>query len=468
MKIINTIKWWASIYKTRLVKSFKETDSLSGKWMVFCTLFNQSNLRIKRKTGFYFPFLIGVPTDELKDPYGIDLLKALEKRLNPLKIKPITQDFHLNIMIPTINPELIFGGYIGLYNFIDSLTNRGYRVRILVCEDLVPPLDKVIKKIGSDTVISKNLKRCEIIECLDKEKTYILGREDIFIGYSWMTMRLAHHASKALNGKLPIFFIQEFEPIFHHFDSLRFLADETYTFPHNAVFNSPQLARYFENKQIGVFSQDNPGCFCTFKHGISKIKRPTIKDLKKRKIKKVLIYARPERHAGRNLFEVSIMALKKAIENQTFPLSEWEFYGIGSLGSDAEKIYLTNDLTLKLLPKVSYSEYANSLSQYDIGISLMYAPHPSVPPLEMAAAGMLVVTTKFENRTALETAKISSNIISADHTISSITSSIKQAVIQTTDYQSRYTNSHLDWPTSWTESFNDDFNQDLDSLINET
>lgn len=277
-------------------------------------------------------------------------------------------------------------------------------------------------------------------------------------------MRLAYHSATTLNNKRPIFFIQEFEPIFHHYDSLRFLAQETYTYPHNAVFNSPQLAYYFQSNELGVFNQKNQGNYCSFKHAISQIKPPSIEDIKQRTRKKLLLYARPERHAGRNMFEVSILTLKEAIRQNIFDTSTWDFYGIGSLNKISKKLLLTDDIELKLLQKMSYSEYTESLSQYDIGISLMYAPHPSVPPLEMASAGMLTITTTFENRSASEMTEISANIISAGHTTESIVDSIRQAVSRIDDHQSRCDNANINWPTSWKQSFDKKFDIAFDAL----
>ena len=56
--------------------------------------------------------------------------------------------------------------------------------------------------------------------------------------------------------------------------------------------------------------------------------------------------------------------------------------------------------TLELLPRSDQSAYADLLRQHDVGLSLMYTPHPSLVPIEMASAGMLTVTNSFENKTA--------------------------------------------------------------------
>ena len=115
--------------------------------------------------------------------------------------------------------------------------------------------------------------------------------------------------------------------------------------------------------------------------------------------------------------------------------------------------FLGGGSVLQLLPRLPYSQYTQSLKNYDIGMSLMYAPHPSVPPFEMASAGMLTITTDFENRDSEAMQSVSKNIIVATHSVSSIVMSIKEAIERLDDVESRSKNAKIDWSRSWKESF---------------
>ena len=42
--------------------------------------------------------------------------------------------------------------------------------------------------------------------------------------------------------------------------------------------------------------------------------------------------------------------------------------------------------------KLPWSKYAELVSTMDLGLCLMDTPHPSYPPLDLAAAGAVVVT----------------------------------------------------------------------------
>ena len=452
-------------YKVKLFNAFKGVGGFSEFIYVVFNIFNYINARINNRFGVCFPFSLGAPVDELRSPVGLSMIKVIESRFEPVPLLINDEPMHLNFMLPAINPELIFGGYISLFNFMDALLKRGFRIRVFVCEDALPSINDIDKKLGSNNVITRILKSCELRECLDRSVIQSVGNEDIFIGFSWVTMRLAKYAASECNEKLPVFFIQEFEPIFHHYDSFRFFAEETYSFEHMAVFNSPQLKNLFKQKSLGVFSDSNPK-YCVFKHAIADIPRPDFSNRAESSKRRLLVYARPERHAGRNLFEVSIMLIKRAIDEGILNTSDWEFYGIGSLGADRD-MELSKGAKLSLMPRMSFKEYTNSLANYDVGISLMYAPHPSVPPLEMASAGMLAVTTCFENRSPREMKEMSANIIAAEHTMDSLMSALRVAVVRSADFESRKLGAVINWSTSWSESFNDDFLKEFDCLLND-
>lgn len=59
-------------------------------------------------------------------------------------------------------------------------------------------------------------------------------------------------------------------------------------------------------------------------------------------------------------------------------------------------IPLGNGHNLNLRAKITETEYVDFMRKVDIGLSLMYAPHPGLGAFEMASVGARVVT--FENR----------------------------------------------------------------------
>ena len=66
-------------------------------------------------------------------------------------------------------------------------------------------------------------------------------------------------------------------------------------------------------------------------------------------------------------------------------------------------------------------QYGELLRAHDVGLALMYTPHPSLVPLEMASAGLLTVTNTFENKDADALRSMSANLIAAEPTLAGVT-----------------------------------------------
>jgi hypothetical protein len=74
------------------------------------------------------------------------------------------------------------------------------------------------------------------------------------------------------------------------------------------------------------------------------------------------------------------------------PDEAWEFLSIGGKHKD---IKLADGRVLKACGKLTLENYARVLAESSVGISLMCSPHPSYPPLEMAAFGVTTITNSF-------------------------------------------------------------------------
>ena len=95
----------------------------------------------------------------------------------------------------------------------------------------------------------------------------------------------------------------------------------------------------------------------------------------------------------------------------------------------------------------------------------MYTPHPSLPPIEMAAAGMPTVTNTFENKDAAALAAISANLIAAEPTVEGVAAALEQAEARCERLDQRAAGSHVDWPSSWKDSLSDDVMAGVERLL---
>lgn len=376
-------------------------------------------------------------------PLGIGRLEEVERKLRPVRVLvEENAPRHANIFIPHLHPAIIFGGYTAFFRFLQHLRRVGMKLRFIIVDPMNGiTVDEALTRMrDQQPQISAMLEEAEVFAFGDNPQDAInMGRDDVFVAYSAWTAFAAAGAAQQLNRRHFVYFIQEFEPVFHANNSIRILVEQSYRLPHVAVFNSQPLVEYFTANKIGVFdgrddafARENSG---SFTHVLTPVERPTREELADRSVRRLLFYTRPERHAERNLFEIGTMALRIAISRGHFP-GKWEFIGIGSLRASAE-VELGGDHVLRISPRLDGELYAAALKSFDVGLSMIYAPHPGVVHYEMAAAGLVVVTNTFVNRTAEDLASISENIIAAPPYVEDLVSALSVAAKRCTDVDAR-------------------------------
>lgn len=358
------------------------------------------------------------------------------------------------MLLPTINPDITFGGYRSAFELIRRLMEEGQDVTVLVTEDANASIEYFLWR-EKKSVFSKVFSKLKFIPFLDRDPMTI-GKEDVVVVYSLWDLYFADKIRETAPGTRVVLLSQEYEPIFHDNNAARALLEEAYKIPHYPVINSQFLRRYFEAHRIGVFAgPDVPIAgkdYTVFEHRINQLKRQSVEDIQARTARTLVAYTRPEGHAARNLFEILILALQVVCHEGVFG-PEWTFIGLGTL-TDMPPIALGGGHDLILKAKMSEEEYTRYVGAMDIGLSLMYAPHPSVMPFEFATTGALVVTNTYENRSAEELATISGNIIADAPTVEGIARCLREAVRRTEQVEARVANIYTPASSSWDSIFN--------------
>jgi glycosyltransferase involved in cell wall biosynthesis len=371
----------------------------------------------------------------------------------------------VNILIPTIDLEHLFGGYIAKFNLARRLAERGARVRI-VTVDRVGPLPRSWRRdVEAYSGLAGLFDRVEI-EFGRESQGIEVSRDDRFVATTWWSAHIAADAVRFLGGGRFVYLIQEYEPFTFPMGTFAALATESYGFPHHAVFSTEFLRDYFRRHGIGVYAEGTEAgdaASVAFQNAITPIEPPTIEELAGRRSRRLLFYARPEPHAARNMFDLGLLALGRAIEVGGLP-RDWELHGIGTLAS-AGRIDLGFGAGLKLLRRSPQEDYAALLRSYDVGLALMYTPHPSLVPIEMASAGMLTVTNSFENKTPEALAEISGNLVAGEPTIDGIAAGLREAVAGVEDAERRVRGSEVRWSRDWNASFDDELLARLASVL---
>jgi len=160
------------------------------------------------------------------------------------------------------------------------------------------------------------------------------------------------------------------------------------------------------------------------------------------------------------MFELAVLALQRAAQQGAF-VDGWELRGIGTVAG-TPTLPLGSGLALDLIPRSDQRSYAELLAEHDVGLALMYTPHPSLVPIEMASAGMLTVTNRFENKTEEALKKISANLLAPAPTIEGVAAALRMATAGVADYEARARGSTVNWSRNWDDSFTGDL---LDGVI---
>ncbi|MEO6076751.1 MAG: glycosyltransferase [Dokdonella sp.] len=421
----------------------------------------------------------GVNTPPAAPPSGADV--AASERVSAIgfgnvgwmshNIRPLTlasspkQPRRVNLLLATIDFRYVFGGYIGMFNLALFLKRMGHQVRIVLTESVDYRPEEWRRQIQKFPGLESLFDDVEVAPRFDRTDPLPVNPDDAFVATSCWTAHVAHHAVRELGHERFVFMVQEYEPIFTSYNSINAIFRQAYDFPQYALFSTAILQDYFRAERIGVYmdgEESGDALSAVFHNAICRF-TPKLADMVHEE-KRLLFYARPEDHAARNLFELGVMGLVELLRRDDVDLTGWTFHGIGSIDR-RYVLELAPGIDLKLLPRTSLDEYIQLLPTFDVGLSLMMSPHPSLVPLEMAAAGLRTVTNTFANKTAVRLAAVSPNLIAVPPTVDGIADGLAEAIRRAGDLKGRLADARIDWPTNWTDAFSPETMQRLQRFL---
>lgn len=402
-------------------------------------------------------------------PVEYPQIKALRRHIEPLKLN-VSERFprRINVLIGIIDFKYFFGGYISVFNLIKRLSREGYDMRAVVIDECtflpVTWRDKIKNYRGLEDFFDY----VEVVYAYERDEAIECNGDDVFLATSWWSAYVANAALEHLRAKRFLYLTQDYEPIFYNMGPHYVLSRSSYDLPHCAIISTGILKEHYRQNSIGVFragAEEGERRSVFFENAILKFDVDA-GAMRARRKKRFLFYARPEAHAARNLFEIGMFALARAVENGCFDLADWEFYGIGTIGG-AQNIAISGGVDLRLISKVSLNEYRELLPCFDAGMSLMLSPHPSLVPIEMCAAGMVVVTNTFANKTPERMKAISTNFVTAEPNIDAIALALKEAAGRAGDFDERIKGAKVNWSQSWDDSFDAPFIGKINAFIDD-
>lgn len=253
---------------------------------------------------------------------------------------------------------------------------------------------------------------------------------DVFLTTSWWGTRCS---LGAVDPKRIVYLLQEDERMFYPFGDDRLRCEETLSSPDiRFVVNSQLLFDHLTTGSDALPNIRRNGTFFEPAFAESHYYPAAIKRSPGAK-RNFFFYARPFNE--RNLYWRGLEAIGAAIEDGVLQPDDWNILFVGR---SIKPITLPRNVNPRIVENLSWSEYATLLRSIDLGLCLMDTPHPSYPPLDLAACGAVVVTNTRGLKTSLN--RYSENIVCADVNARSLKDGIGDGIKLACDETARFDN----------------------------
>lgn len=151
------------------------------------------------------------------------------------------------------------------------------------------------------------------------------------------------------------------------------------------------------------------------------------------------------------MFELTAKAIIAAYKEGIFDPNEWDCIGMG-LGECT--LQLNEESQSVCMPRMNLTEYIQSVASFDVCLTLMASPHPSLIPMDLAGSGAIVVTNTFATKTNQYLESICSNIIPSEPTLPGLIAALKKAKERSLELEERHrAAAAMQYPRSWEETF---------------
>jgi 2-polyprenyl-3-methyl-5-hydroxy-6-metoxy-1,4-benzoquinol methylase len=266
-----------------------------------------------------------------------------------------------------------------------------------------------------------------------------VATDDFFLTTSWWT---TWSTRRSVPRARIAYLLQEDERMFYPLGDDHLRCSETLSDPDLLyLVNSELLLAHLHDEGLA------PGATAFEPSFPERLYCPVAPDVRRASDKRnFFFYARPNN--VRNLYWRGLDVLCAAIEEGVLDPAEWDFH---FAGHGAHKVSLPRGGCPLFSGPMAWKDYAAFIRRMDVGLSLMYTPHPSYPPLDLAASGAVVVTNRFGRKHDLD--RYSPNILCADLDVPSLVAAIRAATVIATDSRARsanFANNSLqrDWAVS--------------------
>jgi len=371
-------------------------------------------------------------------PYITPIHPALPKAGRPART---------TLFIPSLQKSSFFGGTATALIYA-ALTANESDTPLLIVETLKKGhvKGKELKDFyqKNDIILKHDIELSDLSPRKFNHYGYIdLHPDDTLICSAWWDAYLIERLPLI---KKFIYLIQDYEPIFYNNSDMYTLAESTYKSDRFVpVCNTKLMADFMSAKGYDYISKQT----LFFEPAVNLWELGASKAAQNKQKRRLFVYGRPS--VERNLFYTALKVLDEVFTEQDLDPSEWECFMAGQDG--ISNVLLESGKEVTNLGKLSIEEYYEFAKTVDVAISLMMAPHPSYPPLELSSLGAAVVTTKYETKQDLS--KYNDNLILVEASVPAVKEGLLKACdlsLETRIENAKKTNLPKDWNTALTQT----------------
>ncbi|MFW8646007.1 hypothetical protein ACOJBO_42790 [Rhizobium beringeri] len=334
----------------------------------------------------------------------------------------------LTIVTDSVDPDSLFGG-VGTALVVGAVAASRLNARLRLVTRTAAPDPAALGQIIKAHRLEFNGPADFAHMPLRTEKPLPLGPDDLILTTSWWSTRAV---LGSVSPDRVIYLLQEDERMFYPYSDMRLRCAETLREAGVRVLVNTQLL--FDHLAEGPdFLPRLRERGCSFEPAFPAFKRPDIIKPHADGKKNFFFYARPNH--PRNLYWRGLEVIDKAVREGLLPVDKWNFH---FAGHDIRGIELPGGVKPKVWPKMPWAQFADLISQMDLGLSLMDTPHPSYPPFDLAASGAVVITNTHGPKVSLD--QWSRNIIAVPPSVPDLVDAIRRGVALAFDTETRFAN----------------------------
>lgn len=359
----------------------------------------------------------------------------LEKRwwaIQPLSFFPIPSSGpRLSVVTDSVGSASLFGGVGTALVLAALLANRmGATLRLITRTD--PPDTSAVARLLAANGVGLETPLEAVLAPTHGGRQLPVSDEDYFLSTSWWTTR---SLLPSVRRDRLVYLLQEDERMFYPHGDDRLRCDQTMCEPGlTIVVNSRLLFEHLADGQHAIPDLAERGVW--FEPAFPAAGR-TLAPPDASGRRKLFFYARPNNL--RNLFCTGLEAISHAIAAGTLHPAEWDVHLVGK---DVPDLLFPRAVRPRRIEGLSWTDYHGLVASMDAGIVLMDTPHPSYPPLDLAAHGAAVLANAHGLKADLSC--YSRNILLEQPDMPSLARGISRLVALARDHATRSSNLRTD------------------------